>query len=452
MQRETNCAKQKRIWRTVALGLMAVTVVLAVVLTISIRRKEIYGQRLSDTFDQSFGQLSGNVSNIATQLAKLRVSTSQPQQTLLLGSIWRLAGETQNALALLPLTEDVSQPLLTFINELGDYSYLLTKKVERGETLSQQEYQELASFEQQSNELSQLLDKRRTERIAWNIDEPAKQLSMLNGADDEKSKVMENMQQRPRLIYDGAFSEKAENVAPKNAQGAEVDAQTALKTAQTFFQGEYEQLGEQTEGLIPTYEFRCTTEDGLAIDVSVTKKDGLMYQALPNTAGDELIRPTEQELKVLESLAAQYLQQRGFPEMKGAYAQYYNGMAVLNMLPVENEVYLYPDLVKVWMEVKTGRIVGMDANNYIVYHTQRQKTQSPAVLDQQAIEQRIAQRLDIQACRLALIPTDDGQEVLCYEFVGTNQGDAFYIHINAETGAEEDILQIVDAEDGTFVY
>ena len=32
--------------------------------------------------------------------------------------------------------------------------------------------------------------------------------------------------------------------------------------------------------------------------------------------------------------------------MKGAYAQYYNGMAVLNMLPVENEVYLYPDLVK----------------------------------------------------------------------------------------------------------
>ncbi|MFR5869179.1 MAG: PepSY1/2 domain-containing protein, partial [Acutalibacteraceae bacterium] len=200
------------------------------------------------------------------------------------------------------------------------------------------------------------------------------------------------------------------------------------------------------------YEFRCTTEDGLAIDVSVTKKDGLMYQALPNTAGDELIRPTEQELKVLESLAAQYLQQRGFPEMKGAYAQYYNGMAVLNMLPVENEVYLYPDLVKVWMEVKTGRIVGMDANNYIVYHTQRQKTQSPAVLDQQAIEQRIAQRLDIQACRLALIPTDDGQEVLCYEFVGTNQGDAFYIHINAETGAEEDILQIVDAEDGTFVY
>ena len=73
MQRETNCAKQKRIWRTVALGLMAVTVVLAVVMTISVRRKETYAQRLSDTCDQSFGQLSGNVSNIATQLAKLRV-------------------------------------------------------------------------------------------------------------------------------------------------------------------------------------------------------------------------------------------------------------------------------------------------------------------------------------------------------------------------------------------
>ena len=51
-----------------------------------------------------------------------------------------------------------------------------------------------------------------------------------------------------------------------------------------------------------------------------------------------------------------------------------------------------------------------------------------------------------------MIPTDDMGEALCYEFVGTNGGDSFYVHINAETGEEEDILQIIDAEDGTFVY
>lgn len=442
---------QTKIWRLIAVAMLVIAVVLAMFLTQSLGRKNAYAQQLNNAYDQALGEISGNVSNMGAELAKLRVSTSQAQQALLLGGLWRLAGETQGALSTLPLPEDVSEPLLTFVNELGDYCYLLSQKIEQGTDISQEEYDTLKTMEEQSNELSKLLDQRRAEGIHWDIDDPSKQLEMLNGSGENASKVMESMQQRPRLIYDGAFSEKAENIQPKNAQGPEVSVEQALEMAESFFPGDYEQTGEQNEGLIPTYEFQCTMDDGLVIDVSVTKRDGLLYQALPNSAGSETVRPSEEQLSALEETAAQYLQQRGYPEMRGAYAQYYNGMAVLNMLPVQNEVYLYPDLVKVWIEVESGRIVGMDANNYIVYHTDRQM-ENKTTIDQAAMEQRVAQRLDIQACRLALIPTDDMGEALCYEFVGTNGGDSFYVHINAETGEEEDILQIIDAEDGTFVY
>ena len=438
-------------WRITAVVFIVATIVLTMLLVQSLGRKNAYAQKLSNSFDQSFGQVSGTVSNMGAQLAKLSVSTSAPQQALLLGGVWRLAGETQNALANLPLPEDVSGPLLTFVNELGDFCFLLAQKVERGEAIDQASYDTLKGFETQSDELSKLLDARRSEGISWNVDDPAAQLAMLNGNNGGQSEVMESMQQRPRLIYDGAFSEKAENVPPKNAQGAEVSADAAQQTVQRFFPGRIVQTGEVTDGLLPTYEFECTQEDGLVIDVSVTKRDGLLYQALPRTADGETVRPSDEELAALESLAAQFLQQRGYPEMRGAYAQYYNGLAVLNMLPVQDEVYLYPDLVKVWVEVKTGRIVGMDAHNYIVYHTDR-TLKTNGTVDQAALEARIATRLDIQACRLTLIPTDDMREVLCYEFTGRNDGDSFYIHINAESGAEEDILQIIDAEDGTFVY
>ena len=406
---------QTKIWRLIAVAMLVIAVVLAMFLTQSLGRKNAYAQQLNNAYDQALGEISGNVSNMGAELAKLRVSTSQAQQALLLGGLWRLAGETQGALSTLPLPEDVSEPLLTFVNELGDYCYLLTQKIEQGTDISQEEYDTLKTMEEQSNELSKLLDQRRAEGIHWDIDDPSKQLEMLNGSGKNASK------------------------------------EQALETAESFFPGDYEQPGEQNEGLIPTYEFQCTMDDGLVIDVSVTKRDGLLYQALPNSAGSETVRPSEEQLSALEETAAQYLQQRGYPEMRGAYAQYYNGMAVLNMLPVQNEVYLYPDLVKVWIEVESGRIVGMDANNYIVYHTDRQM-ENKTTIDQAAMEQRVAQRLDIQACRLALIPTDDMGEALCYEFVGTNGGDSFYVHINAETGEEEDILQIIDAEDGTFVY
>lgn len=454
MQTEKELKNQQvmtKAWRITGVIFIVATLILTMLLVQSIKREKACAQKLYNSFDQSFGQVSGNVSNMGAQLAKLRVSTSAPQQALLLGGVWRLAGETQNSLANLPLADDVSGPLLTFVNELGDFCFLLAQKVERGETIDQASYETLKGFETQSDALSRLLDERRAAGVAWNADDPAEQLAMLSGENGSGSEVMESMQQRPRLIYDGAFSEKAENVPPQNAQGAEVSAETAQQTVQRFFPGAIVQTGEVTDGLLPTYEFECTQDDGLVLDVSVTKRDGLLYQALPRTAGEETVRPNEEELTALESLAAQFLQQRGYPEMRGAYAQYYNGLAVLNMLPVQDEVYLYPDLVKVWVEVKTGRIVGMDAHNYIVYHTDR-TLKTSATIDQAALEARIAQRLDIEACRLALIPTDDMREVLCYEFVGRNDGDPFYIHINAETGAEEDILQIIDAEDGTFVY
>ena len=112
---------QTKIWRLIAVAMLVIAVVLAMFLTQSLGRKNAYAQQLNNAYDQALGEISGNVSNMGAELAKLRVSTSQAQQALLLGGLWRLAGETQGALSTLPLPEDVSEPLLTFVNELGDY-------------------------------------------------------------------------------------------------------------------------------------------------------------------------------------------------------------------------------------------------------------------------------------------------------------------------------------------
>lgn len=53
--------------------------------------------------------------------------------------------------------------------------------------------------------------------------------------------------------------------------------------------------------------------------------------------------------------------------------------------------------------------------------------------------------------RLALIPKTALTEVLCFEYKGTCMGASFIVYINARTGAEEDIFEIIDSEDGQLV-
>jgi predicted nucleic acid-binding Zn ribbon protein len=49
---------------------------------------------------------------------------------------------------------------------------------------------------------------------------------------------------------------------------------------------------------------------------------------------------------------------------------------------------------------------------------------------------------------MTLIPTETGQEVQSYEFNGMMLGREYYIYINAQTGAEERVLQVINTEQG----
>ena len=50
-----------------------------------------------------------------------------------------------------------------------------------------------------------------------------------------------------------------------------------------------------------------------------------------------------------------------------------------------------------------------------------------------------------------MIPTDGGNEVFCYEFLLEGENDAL-VYIYAKTGREENILILLQDENGTLVY
>ena len=59
--------------------------------------------------------------------------------------------------------------------------------------------------------------------------------------------------------------------------------------------------------------------------------------------------------------------------------------------------------------------------------------------------------LTIEAVTLALIPKCNTREVLCYECKCTKGETFFLVYINAQTGAEEEIFEVINSDEGDFV-
>jgi len=114
--------------------------------------------------------------------------------------------------------------------------------------------------------------------------------------------------------------------------------------------------------------------------------------------------------------------------------------------PREKGVILYPDQIKVKVALDNGEIVGWDATPYYMAHHHRDLP-SPRITPEQA-KAKIPSPLEVLGVQLALIPLPGGIEKLAYE-VHTKMDDIHYLnYIDALTGEEEKVLQIIDVPGG----
>ncbi|MBR5009118.1 MAG: germination protein YpeB, partial [Clostridia bacterium] len=132
-----------------------------------------------------------------------------------------------------------------------------------------------------------------------------------------------------------------------------------------------------------------------------------------------------------------------------AYAQYYQGVAVLNFAPRQAGVILYSDLVKVYLDRETEEVMGLDARNYRLNHRTRDLPK-PRIPEKQAADY-VSDSLQVEQTSLALIPLTQQTEVLCYEFKATKDETFYIVYINALSGEEEQIFEVINSEEGDLV-
>ena len=247
----------------------------------------------------------------------------------------------------------------------------------------------------------------------------------------------------PSLIYDGPFSDALEE-KKASLTGNELDAKKALQEAQSYMPMECElERCAENSGDIPTYVF-VTKNLESPYYVSVAKNGGWLVSITSNITSDENNCSEEEAVKV----ANDYLLRLGITDMEAVWVSDYNSIYFINFVYKQSDVLAYPDMIKIKVSAKDKSIVGVEALNYIYNHKERQ-IQEVKVSKKEA--EKKVESIEVEAVRLAIIPSGGGSEQLCWEVAGKANEDYYFIYISAESGEEVEVFRVVDSEQGKLL-
>lgn len=403
---------------------------------------------MKNSYMRAVEDLSLSLDNIKTTLNKGMYSNSPTMMNKLSGKLWSEAANAKAALAQLPIEDIRLEQTYKFLSQVGNYSQSLAQKVGAGETLTDEEKENIKTLYAYAEDLSGKM---------WQVEKKIEDgdlvLSDLSGATDREQSVNvtegftdfeEGFSNYPTLIYDGPFSDHILEKEPLMLEGQQDCSQDkALEKAVRASGIEDLSVSEEEAGKMPSFVF--TKEN---TTVSVTKQGGfLSYMLKYRSVGKGTITAGEAMDK-----AEEYLEGLGIEDFTDTYYEIDNGVCICNFAGEQEntdgeDVVLYTDLIKVSVAMDNGEILGFDARGYITNHTSRDLG-TPKMTEDEARE-KLSDSVKVFESNLCVIPSDGLNERYCYEFYGAdNEGRQLLIYLNADTGDEEQILLLQIGSNG----
>lgn len=417
---------------------------------------------LENQHQRAFYNLVGNVQNLSVLTSKSLVSGSPRQNIRLLSDIWWQANFAQDNLGQLPLSHVTLTRTQKFLTQLGDYSYSLSKNVADGKFINSDQTATLEHLHNKVGELSKdlimLQNTVAKNGVRWSEIEQTSKKNL----DKESTqylnthfkRINEQAQKFPTLIYDGPFSDNMAVRSPKSLSGKKITWEEAKKVARNFVdlrQGvDYvvSKNGQSTQkATIPIYSVRIAPRVpsmGEVFYVDISQKGGHVVMVMNSRNIGAATIGLNQALEKAKS----FLAKTQYQSMVPTYSLRQENTVIVNFAYKENNVLVYPDLIKVSVAMDNGQVIGFESSGYLISHHQR-NIPSPKLTAEEA-RQKLNPALQVQSERLAVIPLETRKESFCYEFKTTYKGDNFLVYINALNGTEEQILQLLHTPGGTW--
>lgn len=425
----------------------------------SYQRAEHYLLQVEAGSRRALGDLSSYMNSISAELEKGCYAGTPAQLSAISARIWRDASAAKASYASLSMDNSQLTDAYRFLSQSGDYAMAVSRKAANGQELTEEEWDSMAALRDTARELNNQIailesevasGERRISSLTGTFYSESRQPAgqgrtvAVAGSLDGGAQDMENGGGAyPTLIYDGPFSDHISERKPRMLEGErEISRDDARKTAAHYAGIGEDQLNDDTDedSSMPSYVFY-----GGDKTVAVTKQGGFVTYLLDSRAGGEHILSADQAVKK----AGRYLRSMGIRSMEKTYYETAEGVCTINFAYETEGVICYTDLIKVGVALDSGEVVFYDARNYIANHRER-NLPKPVISEEEAVKS-VSPRLKLEKSSLALIPTPGLGEVFCYEFMGgTDDGRRLLVYVNAETGAEENILLLIESDNGVL--
>ncbi len=441
---------------SIIVGLIIVCLILGGVIY---KKQKEYRQVMENQYNLAFFELVDYVQNVENYLAKSLISTSPEHGAETLTRVWKEANLAQIYLSQIPINNEGLSNTAKFLNQVSDYSYSLSRKNIYNESLTQEDLDNLQNLHTYCVELQNTLNQLSTEMtdgtISWK--ELTKKGSTMfaqqvsNNSKDSFSNIDSNFGEYAGLIYDGAYSEHIDKAEKKGLTGDNVSEDQAKEIAINLVGSdriqEVNSSGLSENGNIPSYTFSITLNDGdknNPVSVSISQKGGhIVFMNHNRDINAEVISQED-----ANKIGKEFLDSKGFPDMKETYYLKQDGVVTINYAYSQNGVVAYTDLIKLKIALDNGEVLGMETTGYLNSHTIR-NIPTPNITLEEA-KSHLNTKLEILSEGLAIIPTEWKTEIFCYEFKGKVDDTDFLVYINAENGKEENILVIINTPNGTL--
>lgn len=413
-----------------------------------------YRTQLEYTYQRALVDLGDNVTEISSTLNKSVYAGTPAQLTQLSSKLLRDCDAAKSNLSQLPTSAFHLDGTNKFISQAGEYASSLTRKLSTSQDVTDTEKKNLLKLLDYAKQLEKTINTMKDDIDKGNMDigkvfqaaqaegdTSAKEPSVTSGFQT----IEENMQGYPSLIYDGPYSDHIMEKDPILLKDAKtVTREEARKRAAWALSTNPSNLKDDTDedGKMPAYCFVSGNSN-----ISMTKQGNLIgYMVNSRAISDGKLSIKDAGIK-----AGEYLKHLGITNMVQSYYDTANNICTFNYAYEQDGVVCYPDLVKVGVALDNGEIVSFEARGYITNHKEKRDLPKPKITEEQA-KAVVSKRLSVGKARLVVIPSTGLNEVFAYEIQckGLDDDQNVLVYVNAVTGAEEQILILVETETGVL--
>lgn len=401
---------------------------------------------LEGVYTSSYYSMVDNVNNLAVDLSKYStLSTNHAKastiQNMMVDCNYILAG-----LSILPINEENVVSATKFFNQVNGLCDAYLKQLNKGEKLTIE--QELV-FDKIGIVVGKIKSNFNTQNYGMYdtgfnfVDASIFDNTGMNELSAGMGDLTDASIEYPSMIFDGPFSTALETTNVKGLPKEEVEQQKAYEYLRnTVYKNRDEvkiEFTNETDGDIATYDYKVAVE-GKNFNAQVSKRGCLLITLSGYAESGDPIMGGEQALE----LAKNYANNIGFENMDSVWLEVNKNVAYVNLAPIENNIIMYPDLVKIKVDLTSQEIIGFEAVNYALNHIDRNVEFNAKLEDAESL---LGFDYNILKTSKAVIRLDSGVEIATYEFITERIDGTYFYYINANQLEIAKVMKLVTVKD-----